>query len=74
MSSVPLFWTYIEIGVGFLMACLPPGVRLLGRMTIRPILAKFLFLPSIASMARRIRDSLSGISQQFKDLKPILLS
>lgn len=54
--SILLFWTYIEIGVGFVVACLPPSARFLDKFSVKPLLTS---LRSILS-SRRSRTSDDG--------------
>lgn len=51
--SIALFWTYMEIGVGFCVACLPPCAHLLDRLTLAPIISKLRSLSSLFSALRR---------------------
>lgn len=57
--SILLFWTYIEIGVGFVVASLPPSARYLDRFSIQPLLAGLRSLTSLRTMlsSRRSRAS-----------------
>ncbi|KAL1847992.1 hypothetical protein Daus18300_013752 [Diaporthe australafricana] len=57
--SILLFWTYIEIGVGFVVASLPPSARYLDKFSIQPLLAGLRSLTSLRTMlsSRRSRTS-----------------
>ncbi|KAK2606533.1 hypothetical protein N8I77_005275 [Diaporthe amygdali] len=51
--SILLFWTYIEIGVGFVVACLPPSARFLDKFSVKPLLTSLRTMLS----SRRSRHS-----------------
>lgn len=51
--SIILFWTYVEIGVGFQVACLPPCARHLDKLSLSLIMTKIRSLPSVLSLSRR---------------------
>ncbi|GAW23042.1 hypothetical protein ANO14919_125900 [Xylariales sp. No.14919] len=53
--SIVLFWTYIEIGVGFLVACVPRSAWVLDKLN--PILSKLRSLPSSISLPRKSERS-----------------
>lgn len=72
VTSLTLFWTYVEIGVGFIVACLPPCARLLDQVTIRRVLTKLRSLPSIASMTSWARGTLSISGPHSQDIKDSL--
>lgn len=38
MVSLALFWAYVEKGVGFQVACLPPVARLIDQCFVEPVL------------------------------------
>ncbi|KAK1144405.1 hypothetical protein N8T08_005558 [Aspergillus melleus] len=48
--SIMLFWTYIEIGIGFTVACLPPCARHLDKLSLSRVLNKLGSLPSALSL------------------------
>lgn len=45
----------MEVGVGFVVACLPPCAQLLDRVSFRPILSQFQSMSSLLSFSRRGR-------------------
>ncbi|KAI0102795.1 hypothetical protein GGR51DRAFT_279813 [Nemania sp. FL0031] len=49
--SIVLFWTYIEIGVGFLVACVPRSAWVLDKLN--PIISKLRSLSSSSSLLRK---------------------
>ncbi|KAI1121714.1 hypothetical protein F5Y10DRAFT_95408 [Nemania abortiva] len=51
--SIVLFWTYVEVGVGFLVACLPRCTWLLDRISLEPVVSGFSSLSSIFSSSKR---------------------
>ncbi|PLB46206.1 hypothetical protein P170DRAFT_512753 [Aspergillus steynii IBT 23096] len=58
--SIILFWTYVEIGVGFQVACLPPCARHLDKLSFARVLDKMGSWPSaltLLSSGRRGRGS-----------------
>ncbi|KUI53264.1 hypothetical protein VP1G_00609 [Cytospora mali] len=57
--SLILFWTYIEIGVGFAIACLIPCARLLDTIFLEPILSTLRLLSSAVSLSKWTRGSRS---------------
>jgi hypothetical protein len=59
--SLVLFWTYMEIGVGFLVVCLVACGRVLDELTA-PVLAK---LKSVASAASSLASRTSSKSSLF---------
>lgn len=54
--SLNLFWTYIEIGVGFLVACLPPSAQLTDRFSFDPITKILRSIRSLLSWKRDIKS------------------
>ncbi|KAI0418433.1 hypothetical protein F5X98DRAFT_338050 [Xylaria grammica] len=50
--SIILFWTYVEIGVGFQVACLLPCSWLLHKIHIASLVSKFRSLPSVVSFKK----------------------
>ncbi|KAI0189062.1 hypothetical protein F4808DRAFT_445759 [Astrocystis sublimbata] len=48
--SIVLFWTYIEIGTGFLVACLPRSAWLFDKLSLRPIVKRLRSIPSMKSL------------------------
>ncbi|KAJ4390893.1 hypothetical protein N0V93_004492 [Gnomoniopsis smithogilvyi] len=50
--SLNLFWTYIEIGVGFLVACLPPCAQLVDRFSFSPITRTLHSFRSVLSLKK----------------------
>lgn len=65
VAAYCLFWTWIEIGVGFMVACLLPAAKVLDAISITALLAK------IRSMSSSIftRSPRSGSSAEEKDLE-----
>ncbi|GAD97499.1 hypothetical protein MYCGRDRAFT_94394 [Paecilomyces variotii No. 5] len=51
--SIILFWTYVEIGVGFQVACLPPCARHLDKLSLSLLVTKIRSLPSVLSLSKR---------------------
>lgn len=47
--STLIFWTYVEIGVGFIVACLPPSRRSLDQVSLQAILRKVRSISAIHS-------------------------
>ncbi|KAI5865621.1 hypothetical protein GGS23DRAFT_560048 [Durotheca rogersii] len=59
--SVVLFWTYIEIGIGFLVACVPRSAWVLDKVSLGPVLSKLRLLPSSVSLlTKKYRRSPRG--------------
>lgn len=56
--SIILFWTYVEIGVGFLVACLPPCAALVDKMLLSPLVIR------LRSFTSSSKTSKSGNSSQ----------
>lgn len=57
--SIVLFWTYIEIGTGFLVACIPRSAWVVDKIPVAPILTKLRSLSSI-SLLRKDQSSHRG--------------
>ncbi|KAI0897752.1 hypothetical protein F4806DRAFT_459799 [Annulohypoxylon nitens] len=55
--SIAIFWTYIEIGVGFIVACVPRSAWVLDKISIEPILSNLRSLSSSVSLLRKDRNS-----------------
>ncbi|KAI1178232.1 hypothetical protein F4777DRAFT_576289 [Nemania sp. FL0916] len=55
--SIVLFWTYIEIGVGFLVACVPRSAWVLDKLSLDPILSRLRSLPSSISLIKKKQQS-----------------
>ncbi|KAI2605277.1 uncharacterized protein GGS25DRAFT_504498 [Hypoxylon fragiforme] len=55
--SIVLFWTYIEIGVGFIVSCIPRIAWIGDKISVDPILSKLRSLPSSVSLLRRDRHA-----------------
>ncbi|KAI1177471.1 hypothetical protein F4777DRAFT_542194 [Nemania sp. FL0916] len=55
--SIVLFWTYVEVGVGFLVACLPRCAWLLDRISLGPASSGFGSLPSALALSKRATRS-----------------
>lgn len=66
--SLNLFWTYVEIGVGFLVACLPPCAQLIDRLSFSPVVKKLRSFPSLLSL-RRVRGSAQGQGKSLEDFR-----
>lgn len=45
----------MEVGIGFVVACLPPCAQLLDRVSLRPILSQFRSMSSLLSFSKRSR-------------------
>ncbi|KAF2229682.1 hypothetical protein EV356DRAFT_536995 [Viridothelium virens] len=61
--SIVLFWTYIEIGVGFQVACLPPCARHLDEVSLTGVMSRLRSLPSVLSLSKRSGSSRSDTSK-----------
>ncbi|PYH98983.1 hypothetical protein BO71DRAFT_479899 [Aspergillus ellipticus CBS 707.79] len=55
--SIIVFWTYVEIGVGFQVACLPTYARHLDKLPLSGLRTRLDSLLSILSPSKRSRDS-----------------
>ncbi|KAJ2996869.1 hypothetical protein NUW58_g832 [Xylaria curta] len=55
--SIVLFWTYVEIGTGFLVACLPRSAWVFDRVSLRPIFYKIRSLSSMGSLSKGDRPT-----------------
>ncbi|KAI8945741.1 hypothetical protein F4801DRAFT_597513 [Xylaria longipes] len=55
--SIVIFWTYIEIGVGFLVACVPRSAWVLDKISINSLPSKLRSLPSSVSLLRKAQLS-----------------
>ncbi|KAI1455163.1 hypothetical protein F4805DRAFT_437047 [Annulohypoxylon moriforme] len=55
--SIILFWTYVEIGVGFSVACLPSCARYLDILSFDPIVSRIRSFASVISLPRWSRGS-----------------
>lgn len=58
--SLLLFWTYIEIGVGFVVACLPTCARYFDTFSISPVVTRLRLFTSVISLSMRSRGSRAG--------------
>ncbi|KAI0198216.1 hypothetical protein F4808DRAFT_436901 [Astrocystis sublimbata] len=54
--SIVIFWTYIEIGVGFQVACVPRSAWVLDKISVNPPLSKLRSLPSSVSLLKKARN------------------
>ncbi|KAI1387156.1 uncharacterized protein F4822DRAFT_405617 [Hypoxylon trugodes] len=50
--SIVLFWTYMEIGVGFIVSCVPRIAWVLDKISLDPIISKIRSFPSNASLLK----------------------
>ncbi|KAI1204064.1 uncharacterized protein F4807DRAFT_449047 [Annulohypoxylon truncatum] len=50
--SIILFWTYVEIGIGFLVACLPRSAWIFDKISLTPIIYKLRSLASTTSISQ----------------------
>lgn len=56
--SILLFWTYVEIGVGFVVACLLPSARLFDKLSLKPIIKTSHYVVSrLSFQATRVATS-----------------
>ncbi|KAA8642400.1 uncharacterized protein ATNIH1004_011344 [Aspergillus tanneri] len=67
--SIILFWTYVEIGVGFQVACLPPCARHLDKLSLSRLMIKLGSLPSVLSISKRSPDSNRHLTSSYKPQK-----
>ncbi|KAI7779507.1 hypothetical protein LA080_000791 [Diaporthe eres] len=51
--SVLEFWAYVELGVGFMVACLPPCAQFIDKLSPTPLYNKLRSIPSLASISWR---------------------
>ncbi|KAI1810984.1 hypothetical protein GGS20DRAFT_565175 [Poronia punctata] len=52
--SIVLFWTYIEIGTGFLVACLPRSAWVFDKISLAPVIHKLRSFTSNGSFSRLV--------------------
>lgn len=66
--STSLYWTYMEAGIGFVVACLPPCAQLLDKISLPPLSSWFQSLRTNSVYSKRSGES-HGRGTRLEDLE-----
>jgi hypothetical protein len=69
IASIVLFWTYMEIGIGFLISCVPRSAWVLDRFslaTLSPLFSKLRSFTSVTSLSGRSGSKVDQTSRTWE--------